>query len=240
MMRTLAIVARVSQVVLRCAAIAFLGYLAFVLWPLRAAVQESQKTIHAAGEVVHGVQEQIAPTAHSVGIILKGAAVTSDEVARASVAQKQYWSTVSEHTIDAIGDAQDAIKKWGSVGSATQEQIAPTFTRFQTTLDRTNALLATTEDQVQKTGPLLLSATSFVDHADGLIADPATRGSLINLQRFSGAAAGLTEDTQKPLEAGIGAPSSGWIGCRKSGRVWLLYGCVVTEVDIIRLRGWVC
>jgi hypothetical protein len=164
-------------------------------------LQESKTTVHDSGDVARGVRDQIAPTAHSVGIILGRAAVTSDEMARASVAQKQYWGKISEQTADAIGDTQDTVKKMGEVADAAKAQIAPIATRFQTTLDDTNTLLSTTNEQVAKAGPLMVSATSFVGHADKALTNPELAASMVNFQRISGAWAGMSEDAQKKLHA---------------------------------------
>lgn len=80
--------------------------------------------------------------------------------------------------------ATGAVNNLGSVASSAQAQIEPTFTRFQTTLDRTNSLLSTTSDQVVKVGPFLTSATTFMGSANGLVSDPALHGSLVNIQGF--------------------------------------------------------
>jgi len=199
MMRRLAMMERVSRIALVCTGVAFLCFAAFVIWPLRSTLQESKATVHDSGDVARGVRDQIAPTAHSVGLILRNAAVVTDETAKASVAQKQYWGKISEQTSDAIGDTQDTVKKVGELADATKAQIAPIGTRFQTTLDDTNTLLSTTNEQVAKAGPLMVSATQFTDDADKALTNPEAAACLVNFRRISGAWAGISEDAQKKL-----------------------------------------
>ncbi len=184
-----------------CGALLFVAAIYYVLSPLRSATLESKATIRDSGDVARGVREQIAPTAKSVGIILKGATVASDEMAKSSIEQKKYWKQISVHTNDAIGDAQDAIKEWGALGFATRAQIMPIGTRLQTTLERTSALLLTTNNQVEKVGPLVASATRFTDDADQALTNPELAASLVNFRRISGAWAGMSEDAQKKLHA---------------------------------------
>ena len=193
----LAIAARAAQIGLRCTGIAFLVYMAFVLWPLRTAIQESQKTLHDSGELVRTVKPLVVPTSQNVNAILVQAGIATGQMAQASIEQRTYWQQLSMHSIDAIGDAQDAIKDWGSLGRSFEAQIAPTFSRFHSTLDSTNMLLGTANDQVVKVGPFLMAATGFVGHADALVADSNLRGSLVNLNRFSGSAALFMGDTQR-------------------------------------------
>lgn len=161
------------------AEITFLITGALAFWGVRQAAQEIQPTVKAYGDMARTVQLLIKPTAQNVNAILLQAGIASGEMAQASIEQRKYWQAVSEHTIDAIGDAQDAIKTWGSVGSTAQAQIDPTFTRFQT-------LLSSSNDQMVKFGPLLSSSTSLVGHVDGLVGDPAMHDSIVNLRGFTG------------------------------------------------------
>jgi hypothetical protein len=96
------------------------------------------------------VQPLIKPTSQNVNAILLQTGIASGAVAQAAIEQRTYWQKASANTVDLIGDAQDAVKSWGALGATAKAQIEPTFSRFQTTLDRTNTLLATSKDQVVK------------------------------------------------------------------------------------------
>jgi hypothetical protein len=116
---------RASQVAFYCCgAILFVAGTYYILSPLKSATTETRTTMHDSGDVVREVKPQIAPAGQTVGLILRNAAVITDETAKASTAQKEYWKTLSTQTSDLIGDTQGTVKSWGGLAEDTRAEFA--------------------------------------------------------------------------------------------------------------------
>jgi hypothetical protein len=201
-MRRFVIAERVSQVAFYCCgALLFCTLVYYVLFPLRGTTLETQSTMGAVGTVTRTVQPQIAPAAHTVGIILERSAVVTDEAAKASVAQKSYWTQLSQHTVDMIGDTQDAVKSYGALAETARGQLPETLQRANAALGSLNTTLLTVNTQVGGIGPFFSSATQFTNDADASLKNPELIASLANFRRISGAWAGMSEDAQKKFHS---------------------------------------
>ena len=211
----------------RVAEVTFVIVMLVIFWPMRPVEREGQATLKSYGDIARTVQPLIVPTSQNVNAILLQAGIATGEMAQASIEQRKYWQSVSEHTIDAIGDAQDAIKEWGAAGGAARAEIAPTFGQFRFTLSRADDLLQTANDQAKTISPFMRSATSFMTHADALASDPAWHATLINLQGVSGDVGHVTHRFAYPPHQSI------------FRRTWALFPLAKDTAEMgFYLSGW--
>jgi ABC-type transporter Mla subunit MlaD len=191
-LKTLAKLGRISQIALRCAAIAFLCYLAFVIWPARAVIQETRMSVRDMGEVAREVKPQIHPAAKTIGIILRNAAVMTDEAAKASTAQQQYLQKTSK-LIDTTDSAVASVKTAADTLNTQLTEVGPLLRSGKTAVDSFSFTLTNRVD------PLLVSSNTLVNSSNALVSDPNLHSTVANFSAGSHSFALMADDSQRWL-----------------------------------------
>lgn len=187
-------VGRISQIALRCAGIGFLAYLGFVIWPVRSALQEGRRTVQDAGDAVREVKPQIQPTQKAIGVILRNAAVITDETAKASTAQKAYWNTLSAKTsrfLDDTGATVTSIRSSADTLNSQLAEVGPLLRSGKTAVDNLSFTLTNRVD------PLLVSGNTLVNSSNAFISDPNLQSTFANFASGSRSFALAADDGQR-------------------------------------------
>jgi hypothetical protein len=180
-------------------AAAFLAVMWYVLAPLSMATIETLSTLHDGADLVHLIKPQIAPAAHTVGIILQRSAVVTDEAAKASVAQRQYWNSISENTSELLTEARVTARKYGDVADTVNAQLPVVFTGLNDASDAAKTSLLTSNTEMIKLGIFFDEATGLVRDARAGLDNPELAESRKSLARILLAWAAGSEDVQKKL-----------------------------------------
>jgi ABC-type transporter Mla subunit MlaD len=164
---------------------------------------ESKTTIHDTGDVSRGVREQVQPAARTVGIILRNAAVITDETAKASTAQKEYWKTASEKTSGLIAETQTTVDKYGDLADTAKGQLPGSFGKLNGALDDAGNTLRVAGQQLATIGPVMTSAKALVDDVDAGLKNPELAAARKSAARILAAWAAGSEDVQKKLHGSL-------------------------------------